>query len=126
MPMLDVSFVLLDPMFTDAFTLIRRAEVIDEKGRPELASTYFRGLTGVITQSDPSKLQRESDFGSVPRVISLVTKVAVRGLVVGYQPDLIVWNGTSYLVDNVSPYSRFGDGFYEVIAASMTATDSIQ
>jgi hypothetical protein len=124
--MLDVSFVILDPMIADTFSVTRRAETIDSKGRPSLGSVVTPNLVGVVTQSDPSKLERKDDSGTVPRVISVVTKFAIRGLVAGFQPDLITWNGTDYLVDNVSPYSRFGGGFYEAIAASMTATDTPQ
>lgn len=123
MPMLDVSFVVLDPMFADTFDITRRAESIDSKGRPSLTSTSFPKLVGVITQEDPSSLVRADDSANVPRVISVVTKFQAQGLIKGYQPDLVSWNGTDYVVTAVKPYNRYGSGFYEVTAESMTATD---
>ena len=123
MPQLDVSFLLLDPMFSDSFTCTRRAESVDGNGRPVITPTITPNLRGVITQEDPSDLDRADDADRVPRVITLITKVQIQGSSLGYKPDLITWDGTDYLVTSVKPYSRYGAGFYEVKAESMTATD---
>ena len=123
MPQLDVSFVVLDPMLCDTFALVRRTETMDGNGRPVITSTVIQNQLGVITPEDPSDLQRDDDSAQVARVINLVTKVAVRGVSVGYQPDLISWAGTDYLVTSVKPFSRYGAGFSEVVAKSMNATD---
>ena len=126
MPMLDVAFVVMDPMLADRFNVTRRVETIDTNGRPVMTTTPYLNLIGVVTQEDPSKLTRADDSENVPREISVVTKFAIRGASLGFQPDLITWNGTDYLVTSVKPYNRFGAGFYEASAASMTATDTPQ
>ena len=126
MPMLDVSWVVMDPMLSDSFTVTRRAESIDSNGRPVITPTSFPNLVGVVTQGDPNTLVRDDDSDYVPRVINVVSKFAFRNVSVGFKPDLITWNGTDYLVKQVSPYNRFGNGFYEATAASMTTTDAPQ
>lgn len=113
-----------DPMLSDCFDVTRRLDAIDPTGRTSpTTSQIFRRVRGVVTQQDPADLMRRDDGQMVPRLISVCTTFAVRGEVVGQQPDLIAWNGTSYLVKHVLPYSRFGHGTYEVIAESMTAVD---
>lgn len=126
MPQLDVSWVVTDPMLADSFSVTRRQETIGATGRSTVTPTVFNNLVGVVTQGEPSTLQRADDSQQVPRVISIVTKFAARGAVTGYQPDLITWNGQDYLVTNCLPYNRFGAGFYEVIAASENAMDPPQ
>lgn len=123
MPMLDVSWVVLDPMLADVFTVIRRTETVDSTGRPVIGSTSFPDQLGVITQEAPNALQRADDAETVPRVITVSSKFNLRGASLGYQPDLVIWNGTTYLVKQVLPYSRFGSGFYEATASSMTTMD---
>lgn len=121
--MLDVSWVVMDPMLADTFTVTRRASTIGSNGRATLSNTAYPNLIGVVTQNQPDALVRADDSQQVPRVITVVSKFAFRGAVAGFQPDLITWNGTDYLVKSVSPYSRFGAGFYEAVASSMTAAD---
>ena len=123
MPMLDVSFLTVDPMLADTFNVARRTEVVGADGRPAITSVTTTGVLGVVTQEDPSKLTRSDDSQIADRCISVVTQFALRGVTSGFQPDLIIWNGTTYLVNSVKPYSRFGAGMYEALAGSMTAAD---
>lgn len=134
MPMLDVSWVTTDPMMADTFDVERRQDVIGANGRttPTVVET-FMALVGVVTQQDPADLMRRDDGQIVPRRIFVASPFAFRGatkdgppLPVGFQPDLISWNGTKYVVTNVMSYQRFGRGFSEVVAESMTAVDTPQ
>jgi hypothetical protein len=121
--MLDVSWVVQDPMLADQFSVTRRVETVGTDGRVIMATSNFPNLIGVVTQSDPSSLVRNDDSQTIPRVISVVSKFNFRSATDGFQPDLIIWNGTTYLVKTSLPYSRYGAGFYEAIASSMTAID---
>lgn len=134
MPMLDVSWVTTDPMMADTFDVDRREDVVGSNGRttPTVVES-FMGLVGVVTQQDPADLLRRDDGQIVPRRIFIASPFAFRGatkdgppLPVGFQPDLINWNGTTYVVTNVMSYQRFGRGFSEVVAESMTAVDTPQ
>lgn len=126
MPQLDVSFVVNDPMLADTFKVSRYAETIDSHGRSTTTATPLGTKTGVITQQDPADMIRRDDGQMAPRLIFIATKFALRGVVAGYQPDVITWNGSDYKVKQVFPYSRFGQGTYEAIAESMQATNSPQ
>jgi len=125
MPDLDVSFVTCDPMLADSFDVIRRTDPVGSNGRTiPTAEESFPSLTGVVTQQDPADLMRRDDGQMVPRMIFVASVFAFRNASVGYQPDQIVWNGTTYTVKQVYPYSRFGPGMYEAVAESMNATDA--
>jgi hypothetical protein len=123
MPGLDVSFMTADPMLADVFDVTRRAETVNSKGRTTVTNEFFTSVVGVVTQQSPADLMRAPEGQIVPRRIMVCTQFALRGAVVGYQPDLITWNGTQYLVTEVLPYSRFGEGTYEVVAESQQAQD---
>lgn len=126
MPQLDVSWVVTDPMLADSFSVTRRQETVGANGRPTITPTVFPNLVGVVTQSEPTTLQRDDDSQTVPRAISIVTKFAARGATTGYQPDLVTWDSQDYLVTDCIPYRRFGAGFYEILAASENAMDQPQ
>lgn len=123
MPALDVSFMLDDPMFSDDFTVTRRTDTVGANGRTVIVGSLIPDLSGVITQQDPADLMRGDDGQVMPRVIFVASKFRFRGPAPGYQPDVINWDGGQYVVKHVLPYCRFGEGFVEVIAESMTIID---
>jgi hypothetical protein len=123
MPQLDVSFMTMDPMFSDLFTVIRRDEVL-VNGRAATRETHYPDTVGVVTY-EPVSFERREDGQMAPRTIFVATKFQMRGIGPGVQPDLIVHNGTTYQVNQINPYSRFGQGFYEVTASSNTAVDPV-
>lgn len=131
MPFLDVSWVVQDPMFADTFSVQKREDVVGSNGRttPTVVET-IDGVVGVVTQQDPAFLMRKDDAQIVPRRIFIATTYTLRGvskdsppLPTPYQPDLVVWNGTTYVVTEVMSYQRFGGSLTEAIAESITAVD---
>lgn len=129
MPDLDVSFMLADQLLADTFDVIRRRDIVGNNGRttPTVEAT-FANQYGVITAQDPADLMRRDDGQMIPRLIFCASTFRFRGPSLGanqngYQPDQISWNGGIYTVKHVLPYSRYGDGFVEVIAESMVAVD---
>lgn len=129
MPDLDVSFMLADQLLADTFDVIRRRDIVDAHGRttPTVEATFLEQY-GVITAQDPADLMRRDDGQMIPRLIFCASTFRFRGPSLdasarGYQPDIINWNGGSYTVKNVLAYSRYGEGFVEVIAESMIAMD---
>lgn len=131
MPMLDVSFVTQDPMFADTFDVSRRQDVVGANGRtvPTVVETY-PGVVGTVTQQDAGTLMRREEGQLIPRRIFVASTFAFRGvskegppLPDGYQPDLVDWNGTTYVVTEVMSYQRFGRGHTQAVCESMTAVD---
>ena len=127
MPQLDVSFMTLDPMLADSFRVDRRQDTVGTNGRTT-ATPYktWPCQRGVVTQENPADLIRNDVGQMVPRIIFIATKFALQGAIVGFQPDTVTWNGTTYTVKQVLPYSRFGAGTYEVLAEATTAMNTKQ
>lgn len=123
MPDLDVSDVLDDPMFEDQCDVMRRPETLVD-GRMQTGEVWFRKVSIVITQQDPATLMRREDGVTVPRRIFVASRFRFYGASQGYQPDAIHWNGTVYYVEEVLPYTRYGDGFVEVVASSQSQPDA--
>lgn len=117
MPLLDVSFMVEDPMLADTFDVRRRLNIIGDNGRvTALPDEIHTGLIGVITQQDPSDLIRTEDGQTIPRRIFVASRFQMIALGPDRQPDEITWNGTVYTAVHSIPYSRYGAGFYECIA----------
>lgn len=131
MPLLDVSWVTRDPMLADAFDVLRRQDVVGSNGRtvPTVVESFY-DVVGVVTQQDAGMLMRKEEGQIIPRRIFVATQFALRGasrdgppLPDGFQPDLVVWNGTTYVVVDVMSYQRFGAGVTQATAESMAAVD---
>lgn len=117
MPLLDVSFMTYDAMLSDVFDVLRRLNTMTQLGRVQAPIDYVaKNVAGVVTQQDPADLIRTEDGQNIPKRIFFATQYQVIAAAEGQQPDVIKWNGVYYTVVSSLPYSRFGDGFYEVIA----------
>ncbi len=61
------------------------------------------------------------------RNLVIVTKFRLRGPAkdgsTQYQPDLITWEGDSYVVKTIDPYPQYGAGFIQAIVGSMDSVD---
>lgn len=123
MAFLDVTQPLLDPDFTDTFDVIRRQEVIGDNGRSSVVPLTLRRQLGVVTATSPNDLQRQDNYQSMSRSISIVCKLQLRGETSDAQPDLVVWRGSQYLVKHVDPYPQFGPGFWQAECSSVEKVD---
>lgn len=117
MPLLDVTELTFDPDFADSFTILRRKETVGVDGVVTVSEQPYRNRTGVVTAG--GDLKRETDYGMTTRSITVVTYFQIQAVVAGYQPDIIVWRGTRFLVKHVDPYPQFGRGFYQAEAEAM-------
>ena len=122
MPTLDVTHILTDPELADTFVVIRRAEHVDALGRAQSVETSAT-VVGVVTASSPSDLDRQEDYQTYSRSITVVCRYPLRGVTAGGQPDHILWRGSRYLVKHVDLYPHFGPGFYQAEASSIAHTD---
>lgn len=123
MAFLDVSDVLLDPDFADEFAVKRRSEIIDLHGRSNTQDQIIPNLFGIITAASPSDLDRREDYQNMSRSLTIVCQFSLRGETTNFQPDIVVWRGSEYLVKHVDAYPQFGKGFYQAECSSMQKTD---
>ena len=59
MPMLDVGWVAMDPMFADGFEVIRRKETINQWGESMIQESKMGTKYGVVTQTEPQGFERK-------------------------------------------------------------------
>lgn len=128
MPLLDVSFMIDDPMFSDEFKVMRRLNLVGTDGRlsADTSDEEFDDLNGVVTQQDPADLIRTEDGMTVPKRIFIASRFQFIAASPTNQPDEVTWNGVKYSIVNSLPYSRYGEGFYEAIAEFRGAVPPLQ
>ena len=115
MALIDTSFLLTDPDFTNQVTLIRRSVAINTYGEGQLTETQST-ITAVV-QGDNTEMLEFVPEGA--RLSDLIT-VWYRGQLTAEQPggyaDIIVWSGKRYQVKEVSEdFMNFGAGFTKAI-----------
>lgn len=124
MPILDVTFIALDPMTADSFSVTRRTETIDTHGRKVTSNVVTPDVPGTVTMDNPSDLMRTPDAASVPRTILVCCAFHLTGVATNKQPDIVTWRGTDYTVIRSYPYVGFGSGLFESVCISSNATDA--
>jgi len=126
MPLDIASDCVLDPMLADTFNVIRRMETVGANGRSTTQNQTFKRIVGVVNMSSDAEVVRqqfpEMEFST--RVISVVCKFRLQTAVQNYQPDIVVWRGNNYLVQQIALYPQYGAGFYEATCTSMDTADA--
>ena len=115
MPWLDVSSVLLDPMFADnTLTVTRNSQTVGNDGLATLAivTTPF---IGVVTSISGSVLNRVAEGEYITDTIMIHTKYRLTDGQLGLTADIINWGGVSWAVTNVNSYSTYGSGFISAV-----------
>lgn len=119
---LDVSDA-FGPDIVDGFTVRRRREVVNAYGESTVPAPQEFAASGVVCRSDPNDVERLAEYDVLRSYISIVTKTRLYGPVKSdgneYKPDEIVWQGNTYVVEKVDPYTNFGTGFVQAIAGSI-------
>lgn len=113
----------------DVFDVVRRPEVIDAHGRSTVPSPEtFDDVSGVVNAASKNDLERLEESDRMGRNISVVTPFALRGPAKNgsatYKPDLVVWQGGTYVVKALDPYPQFGPGFVQAICGSISVVDA--
>jgi len=118
-PLLDVTEVILDPMFADGFSVLRRQQMVNEHGEPFtlLTKTFTEtdGCVGVISPSADNSMVRADAYEAMGNSIQVITKFRLRGISKEqgdqYLPDTILWRSCYYVVRTINDFVRYGAGF---------------
>jgi galactose-6-phosphate isomerase len=110
MPLLDVTDVILDPMFVDTATYTRRVQTIGLDGLAVNDDTTA-SIYGVVTSDRGDILHRLADGSRVTGSIIFHTITRLQSGGAGFDADILTWDGRQYTVVNVNSYSRYGRGF---------------
>lgn len=122
MPTLDLSDSLLEPTFLDRFLVKRRAETVNQYGESTTVITQIYAY-GTVDAASPNDLDRGADEQHQGKSIAIVTRFRLRGVSAGYQPDLVVWHGDSFVVAKVEDYTGYGAGWVQVECRSIDFVD---
>lgn len=123
--MLDVSFVINDPLISNKFDVRRQSEAVGLNGRVTKVPEWFRQQRGVIKPEKGDRLERTSAEQVAEHTISVRTSFALRDARFGYQPDVVLWKGVEYLVVRADPYQELA-GYTLAICTSTRGTDTPQ
>lgn len=130
-PFIDPSILLLDPQFTDRFDVVQRVQVVSNTGHVSTNNTVVPNVLGVVTPANPSELQRYDDKQFGHRTLWIATRFklndAARSLggnpPMQRQPDQLLWNGDTFTVVLIMPWTRYGPGWTRVL---VTSVDSVE
>ena len=129
MPLIDVTDVLssLD-IACQSFVVVRRTETVNQYGESVLATVNI-DVIGAVQPLGENATIREEMYTTASNGLTVWTTTPIynAGRDVGgvkYQPDLILWNGTHYLVRVLEPWSDFGAGFYKAECSQIEFEDT--
>ena len=126
MATLDVNDA-FDPSFWTDITVLRRGIQVDAHGRGEVTETSMPTRAVVIAAS-PNDLNRLPEAEIQQKTISVYAPFRFQGAAVDsfgneMHPDMILWNGGTFLVRLLDDFSNYGRGFTHAIATSINAID---
>lgn len=127
MPLLDMSDALLSPEIASFVTVLRRTENVNNFGEASNVVQHIPRVVAVVTNPGPNDLKRLPEYSAGDSVISVVTRYPLRGAsqvnpVDNYQPDVILWRGAQYLVQDLKDYTAYGAGFVEALCVETNFT----
>ena len=132
MPYLDLAFGALDPDFADLVSVVRRAENVGSNGYDAPISTTYANVVATVIPGGKS-LKRDDAAQHAPAEIDVIMPIQqvnvaggslrLQGVAEGFQPDLVVWKGDSYVVRDVNDYTRLGMGWVEARCESYDSED---
>lgn len=122
MATMDVSRVLLNPLFTTPVTLIPREQQWDEYQNPVWVDCEPIDLYAVVTADNrtlerlPESMQRAGTI-QVRFIADLVPEYRASGY------DAVEWRGKRFTVIDVGDYSQFGRGMLRLTCAPEDVSD---
>lgn len=130
-PFIDPSIMLLDPQFTDRFAVVRRVQSVNNFGEVSTQNTTTHNVLGIVTPARPGDLRRVPETERGHRTLTVFTRNRLNSASqklntnppTQLQPDYLLWNGDTFIVKEVLPWTRYGPGWVRVIA---TSVDSIE
>jgi hypothetical protein len=125
MPDIDVSDLLFDPDVVECggVTVQRRQEIVDSHGRLTLQIATFSNVIASVIPIADAPMIRGPEQQTLPQLIEVHTTFRLQGIASGFQPDIVVWNGTPFVVNKVQNFSKYGGGFVQADCSSISNID---
>ena len=119
----DMKDAVLIPEFMSSFGVQRREQNDSNYGRAQNTPIWTIQGIGVLTAASPNQLVRLPEEQHMSKTIEIITTFAIQGPSEGICPDLIFWNGDTYVVQILDDWSNYGPGFVHVVCTSMDSVD---
>lgn len=110
MSLLDVSFVLDDPLFAEPAIWIQRAVVTGPDGRTAFTETEIP-IQVVPNSGDGDVLRRGTDGSTVYSTVRFYSRAPMSPGNHGTDADRVRWRGRLYQAISVGDWSNYGEGF---------------
>lgn len=125
-PQIDVSIALTNPYTLDYFTVHRTKEIINQFGESHPEVLFINCVPGVVYPKGANRLMRRPEAEVQAKTIEVITRFALRGESecqgTSFQPDVVKWNGSHFLVTEVEDYANFASGH---VKCTCTARDIV-
>jgi hypothetical protein len=132
-PFIDPSIMLLDPQFTDRFAVVQRVQNTSSLGVITTTNTTIPDVLGIVLPTKPSDLKRYDDRQFGNRSLWIITRYRLNTAAQARygnppqqrQPDWILWNGDTFMVVDVQPFTRYGPGWTENLVTSIDSIEAV-
>lgn len=112
MARLNVGRLLLRPTFTSKIKLIKRKQIISDKGRTELVDDSCCWINAVVQDKGPQVLNRTAEMAYLTDQITVIYRGELSAQRYNGYADVLEWKGKRYEVKNVSDdFLNYGKGF---------------
>lgn len=122
MPQLNLNVVLTSPMFVDSFTVTRRVQSVDGKGRMQETDTVI-AVTGAVHGYGDNAQERPKEYATGRKSIAVYTAFRLRAQSDGFVPDIVTWRDNDFLVEAVWDATHLSAGFVQAYCTSQDLQD---
>ena len=126
MAQISVNSILTDSDFIEFFDVLRRKIVVDATGRTRTTERKYHRVEGVILPASKFKdddIHRMPTYQTTRRNIEVITAFRLITQTKDYNPDIVVWLDTHYIVNRIYPYIQYGVGFMVAECDSVDRVD---
>lgn len=109
---LDVSDLLLDPIFVDPLTLIHRTTAPNGFGE-NIITEVMVNTVGSVQPANFKQIQRLPEALRNSDIRSFFIKAEIKVDGTGTYPDIILFKGYRYEIKTAAPWLNFGGGWNE-------------
>ena len=110
MAFIDVSDLLLDPDFVNPVTLVHRTQIVGNNGLGQIMEECEETV-GSVQPASGKTLNRLPDALRIQNVYSFYIKAGIVADSSCDYPDIIQFKNKRYIVQQVSDYSNWGNGW---------------
>jgi hypothetical protein len=123
-PFINPSILLLDPQFTDTFSVTQRVQQTNTYGEVTTTPNVLPKVKGIVTPTTKADLERLPEAQRGNRNLTIITRQHLNSAARGLQPDLITWRGDKFVVRLLLPWTAYGPGWVKAVVGSIDSVEA--